>query len=221
MKKEKIITPTTSLRDLIDVMKKLKFVANDCVILPNGEYYISREDGVKSIVQIHVPGLDQFYHWAALSPIRFLTDIKDHSIKVNGTSVEDTDRSVNIFKNGNLEFQIEKIYDKDTEIRKRLAARIYGDFYPYVTDIRKNISWIRLASADIQDLLDGNSISIFPNGTDLVAINKAIFPMLKDLDTPIFITDMGEWKGTDFSLFGFREEYPLMTIYSIGAYLKI
>ena len=211
-------TPTTGWKEFSGIIKKLFPIAAYCIKLPSNIIYL-KGDGVfsESFAILDNPSLADFYNWAAIDCAKFLSDMKEHDIKIKGTEIIDASDRVIITKNGECRFSVDKLTQTPIEVRYRVAGEFYRKILSYLSAMSDESDWEDIDEASIRKLVDGKSINwVRPSYS--VPLTKSAFQNLRD-SCMVSIKYLGTGDSDDYEkvYLGIKEVFSGYTLYTLRA----
>lgn len=219
-KAPKEVTATTMFRPFVSIVKKLKYLGDGFVKLPNNFVYVFRSDSfLESFAILNDPLLNEYYDWLACCPSELISNISQYELKAKNTHVEDFETKMTVFNDGVKCFDVEKVPGNTTESRRLNVEEKFKRIPEYVPKLRNCDKWETVSPESIRDISDGRPVAIEGAGFGTI-VTKAMFPLVKDMEK-LEVTRLDYFKEFNKAILGFKETYPQFTVYTICAILNV
>lgn len=174
---------TTQFKKFREYVKALSGAFNMMILLPGGltvlDHPFNGEDTL--ITENYAVWKDNkseiYYQWSVVDPIHFTAKMKEYDVKIKGTEVLDFTDHINVLKNGDAVYEIERM-EGTTPEKINKAASFYRKMKDFLY-IWQNCEWIDISDDLFEEMKSGKMITLSILDDLSIYLAKSIFPLLK------------------------------------------
>lgn len=224
-KREKLITTTTQFPKFKELCKKLRYMSDLLIKLPNGIIVLDHNKNIEDSTPCEnfVIWKDElskpYFNWAVVDPKNFITIMNENNVKIKGTEVSEDEKTFYIFKDGEHVYDIDKLRGEYSE-RVSKALSHYKKMQQFIWSYNQ-FEFHEIDPSLVSTMVNGQSISLEVPGYQSVILAKSLFPLLKKEETKMSYCSVDYDAENNKVFLLIKEEYDDYDIYTLIAYIAI